>query len=800
MPETPPFKFRGFLSYSRRDAKEAKALHRRLERYQIPKSLRSVAKKTLGRFFRDKEELAASSELKGELTENLDESQWLIVCCSPEAAASKWVNAEIEHVIQTRGRDAILAVILEGEPEAVFPPALQELPPLAADFRPNGDGQDIGFLKLVAGILNVDLGELRDREAAAQRRRARIRSALVALFALLAIAASVSAYFAIQQRDRAETMALEAIDIGAGVVDKAGDLSRTYEVPTEAVEGLLTFAEGRFERLFAAGVQSPELDRRRAALLLSFAEIANRSGDIAAQRRYSETAIEQLADLVERGEAIGGHYTQALMSAGQAALAQGEEGVAMKHFSGALSIARASYEEGDADTNLRHLYGRALYEMARAKLSRLDGAGAAPLLEEAAPLFEANWEAEPDDEIHVTNLIVCLDLLGGAQALNQDLDAARATLDRSIDLGKRWVQERPDSLTARTTLANSLTKLAQTQLDTGNAPGSVQTYDESIQMTRELSAVDSGNARLQKDLALRLVLSSQALEQTGDLKSAMQRILEGLQIAERAMAIDPSNIDLKNTYLQMLDTGYGTAEKLGDPPTMLQLAQKMVPVHEEKRAQLGDQPALLQAHAYALEMVGDASAANRNLEGMLQAYGEAVPIRRAVLELNPESVEAQTALAGPLHALGLSHKFAKQTDEALQALKEAALLRTALATQDPGNSAIAFAASESYQQLAIVQADSDGAACLASLESAEALLVDLVKAHPDNTNYQGSLKKTRDILEMVRDSLTPAPAPVPEPDPEPDPEPEPATPAPAPEPKEDTATPKGGTAPVSSPN
>lgn len=753
-----PFKFRGFLSYSRRDSKEARELHRRLERYQIPKTLRAAAKKTLGRFFRDKEELAASSELKGELTENLDESQWLIVCCSPEAAASKWVNAEIEHVIQTRGRDAVLAVILEGEPEAVFPPALQAQPPLAADFRPQGDGQDIGFLKLVAGILDVDLGELRDREAAAQRRRARLRSALVTLFALLAIAASTSAYLAIQQRDRAEKMAMEAIDIGAGVMDKTGDLSRTYQVPTEAVEEMLSFAEERFERLFEAGAQNPELERRRAQLLLSFASIAKRTGDVAAQRRYAESAIEQMASLVERGEGIPGHYTQALMTAGHAALAQGDDANGMKHLEGALSIARATYNDGEPDINIRHIYGRALYEMAMAKLADQDGDAARPLLEEAVPLFEANRDEEPEDEIHVTNLIVSLDLLGGSQALVKDHEAALATLERAIDQGRSWVETRPGSLTARTTLATSLTKLAQLRLDTDNAPGAVSAYLESIAMTRELAEYDPGNADLQNDLALRLVLGSRALQSVGELDQASELLKEGIVLTKNAIAADPTNIQLRRTFLSMLDVGYQTAEQRNDAPSMLAIAKDQAALRSELRSVLGDSTDRKTNHAYALERVGDASAANRDLEGMLNAYGAAAPLRRELLAETPQSSQAQTALAATLHALGLSRKFAKQNEGAIEALSEAAQIRLGLAQQDAENSGVAFAASESFQQLAIVQAGFDGEASLASLKSAETLLASLVKSHPDNAGYQSSLQKTREILRMVRDSLTPPPA------------------------------------------
>ena len=52
---------------------------------------------------------------------------------------------------------------------------------------------------------------------------------------------------------------------------------------------------------------------------------------------------------------------------------------------------------------------------------------------------------------------------------------------------------------------------------------------------------------------------------------------------------------------------------------------------------------------------------------MLKAYEEAAQLRRTVLKATPDSIEAQSAIAGTLHALGLTHKFAKQTEAAVAA-------------------------------------------------------------------------------------------------------------------------------------
>lgn len=103
--------------------------------------------------------------------------------CSADAAVSPWVKAEIELFRQLHPERPILAALLSGEPSLSFPPALTEggLEPLAADLRPEGDGQQLGFLKIVAGIAGVPLDALIQRDA--QRRIRRVTAITVGALA-----------------------------------------------------------------------------------------------------------------------------------------------------------------------------------------------------------------------------------------------------------------------------------------------------------------------------------------------------------------------------------------------------------------------------------------------------------------------------------------------------------------------------------------------------------------------------------------------------------------------------------------
>ena len=119
-----PLKYYAFLSYSHANSEVADWLHDSLERFRTPASLagrltaNGVMPKRLTPIFRDRHELPASDSLAGGIREALDGSRFLIVLCSPSAAASRWVNAEIDMFKRHRPDGCVLAAIVAGEPFA----------------------------------------------------------------------------------------------------------------------------------------------------------------------------------------------------------------------------------------------------------------------------------------------------------------------------------------------------------------------------------------------------------------------------------------------------------------------------------------------------------------------------------------------------------------------------------------------------------------------------------------------------------------------------------------------------------
>ena len=68
--------------------------------------------------FRDEEELPISGSLPNNLTDALNSSEYLIVICSTDAAKSYWVDKEIRHFKSYNKNENVLAIIINGEPNA----------------------------------------------------------------------------------------------------------------------------------------------------------------------------------------------------------------------------------------------------------------------------------------------------------------------------------------------------------------------------------------------------------------------------------------------------------------------------------------------------------------------------------------------------------------------------------------------------------------------------------------------------------------------------------------------------------
>ncbi len=279
-------KYWAFLSYSHQDAKVCEWLHQSLESFRVPRRLVGRESREgnipprLFPVFRDRDELPGSSELGKNLTEALAQSRYLIVVCSPSAARSRWVNEEIRQFKMMGGEGRILALIIDGEPNAAdkpnsgllecFPEALkyrvdasgnltsQRVEPIAADIRRGRETRSIALLRLIAGLLGVPFDELRQRDRERARRSLTVRAVLgVAVFALLA--GSLFWRYRQDRMERLEELGREAL-MQSQPTHAAVYLAETYKMGNDSrdVRIMLDQAMRSVDMLTSVHADDPE--------------------------------------------------------------------------------------------------------------------------------------------------------------------------------------------------------------------------------------------------------------------------------------------------------------------------------------------------------------------------------------------------------------------------------------------------------------------------------------------------------------------------------------------------------------
>ena len=255
-----------FISYSHAlDVPVAMRLQTELQRFAKPWNRRRSM-----RVFRDQTSLSASPALWTSIVDALDNSRFLILLASPEAAASEWVSREVDRWRELKGPATLLIALTAGEiawdrergdfDEArtnALPDSARGLftsEPLHVDLQwaratQSLSRRDPRLLDSVASLAAVVHDRPKDEmigEDLRQYRRTRrlARTGLVTVV-LLSIVAAASALVAVRQRDEARSQRREAQDQRATAEREREEAIRQRDLATSRY--LATAASGELD-------------------------------------------------------------------------------------------------------------------------------------------------------------------------------------------------------------------------------------------------------------------------------------------------------------------------------------------------------------------------------------------------------------------------------------------------------------------------------------------------------------------------------------------------------------------------
>ena len=486
---SPHHRYMAFLSYSHDDAEMADWLHEELEEFHVPPRLvgklteHGPVPKRLAPIFRDRQELAAASNLTEEIEDAIAGSRFLIVLCSPNAARSHWIDKEIACFKRLHGEDRILAAIVDGEPcpaddtgapaEECFPPSLRvhfdgrgrptttKTEPIAADLREEGDGRRMGLLKLAAGMLGVGLDELAQREAARRNRRLYLITAASVAGMLFT---SGLAYTAIDARDEARDQRREAEGLIGFML---GDLRDKLEPigRLDVLDSVGARALAYYESQDKSELSDESLAQRSRALTL-MGEMATARGELDEALRQYREAMASTAELARRDP----DNPQRLYDHAQNVFWVGNDAYQRGHLDKAAAAFREYRSLADRmialaptsnDYRLERIYAES--SLGAVLMDQRKFREAAETYQRLIEPNEALLAKDPANKDYQQKLTNTLAWLADAREFTGQFEEAIAHRQRQLSLlAERWDPEKPDTgikrdeMTARRAMARLL--------------------------------------------------------------------------------------------------------------------------------------------------------------------------------------------------------------------------------------------------------------------------------------------------------------------------------------------------------
>jgi tetratricopeptide (TPR) repeat protein len=518
-------RYKAFISYSHADEAHASWLQRALERYRTPKALlrsRPDLPARLYPIFRDSSELASSTDLSESIQRAMDDSDALVVICSPAARASRWVNEEIRRFRASGRGERIFCLIVAGSPEpdavdCAFPTALLQddsgnalHEPLAADLTAAGGGKRDAMLRIAAGLLDVGIDQLKRRDA---QRQARFWAS-IATGSLLVTALTIGlALYATQARREAEIRRAQAENL---ITFMLGDLRKSLEpigqlelldsvgnqamayfaaigehgTEREMLErakalkqiGDVRFNQGELEPALAAFRQALsqtralyDADPRNNDYLFELGQAEFWVGYVAWQRGDLDSAYQSMQRYMEHSRELSRRapgnddylleLSYAYSNLGSVALAQDRPAVALEEFRAGLALAESLLAKSPADYDLafnvadtRSWIGTTLLELGRLAEGREEFAKAVAVMH---PFHQGG-----QDKRASYNYCRLLILQADADINRGAVAEARRALEESVGVYRKLLENDPSNTTW---LYNALT--AETQLLSLVPPG-----------------------------------------------------------------------------------------------------------------------------------------------------------------------------------------------------------------------------------------------------------------------------------------------------------------------------------------
>jgi tetratricopeptide (TPR) repeat protein len=587
-----------FISYSHaKDKPIAAALQRAVQKLGKPWYRRRAL-----RVFRDDTSLSATPQLWPTIEQALNESRYFILMASPEAAASKWVNKEVEHWLTHNGAGTLLIGVTDGtltwddtigdfrSGGSVAVGSHEELDPTYGDrhplppvlkgaftaepkwidlsnYRAGADARDAKFTELAAdfaaAIRGIPKEDLLSEEVRQQRNTVRIATAAALLLLIFLGAAVTAAKFAVdnaqiaraqeqiateqkevaqQQRDRAERTLTTATRTANDLVfDLAQEFRDQTGMPPQLTRRILDRVRGLQKQLAESGESTPELKRIEAVALGELHMTLLAQGDANAAIAAAERARDLLAELAALAPNDAVRQEELAIAhnhLGDSLRAAGKRAEALAAYRQALTISETLAAANPDSARIQR--NSAIDHQRIGDVLLLGGARdeALAAYRKALAILERFGERDAEWQL---GLSIAHHKIGGALLSSGLREEALVEFRADLELIKKAINSFPGDARMQGLLATSYQKMGETLGALGRWDEAIEAHLADVRIAEEVAAASPTNTEWQSRLGGSYEMHYWTLRHAGRRDEAKRIVPKLLAVREKVAAADQNN-------------------------------------------------------------------------------------------------------------------------------------------------------------------------------------------------------------------------------------------------------------------
>jgi tetratricopeptide (TPR) repeat protein len=284
---------------------------------------------------------------------------------------------------------------------------------------------------------------------------------------------------------------------------------------------------------------------------------------------------------------------------------------------------------------------------------------------------------------HKREVSVALNKIGSLLYDGNDPQGSLNAYEQGLEIRRRLLAADPSNTQSVSDFFMTQCCIADLYRADNNLPGALKAYEEGIEAQRRLMLADPSHLEWARNVSITIERIGVVRRDSNDLPGALKAFEECLEMRKRLLDKDPSNEEReRDVSVALLHIG-DVCRARNDFAGALSAYENALETGRRLMAADPSHPERSRDVSVSINKIGDVLAAREDLSGALKAYRESLKIRRRLMIANPSHTGRSRDVFVNLVRIGVIQRKSKKKNAACECFKKALSIIEPMASDAP---------------------------------------------------------------------------------------------------------------------